>query len=115
MGQMASPVDASSSRKLAQPLVEQKYRSVATAALRRRMRRMAPARAEVEWVIDRESMGSCDSRAPLGRDRSGAVSIGSARLRSICACPERWWLLCLARHGSGECDALTCDAARAIT
>jgi hypothetical protein len=52
------PVEASSSRKLAQPFVEQKIRPLAADWVRRRIRRMDPARAEVEWVMVRESMGS---------------------------------------------------------
>jgi hypothetical protein len=54
---------------------------VAEAALvRRRIRRIDPARAEVEWVIGRESMGSCDSRVSHERLSSGACPMGrSAR------------------------------------
>ena len=72
---------ASRTRKLAQPFVEQKMRPLAADALvRRRIRRMDPARAEVAWVIDRESIGSL---MVLGRRtdiRSGADPLGrSAR------------------------------------
>ena len=77
IGQVAMFVEGSSSRKLGQPFVEQKMRPVladATADVRRRIRRIAPARAEVEWVMDRESMGSL----VLGRrtdSMSGAVPV----------------------------------------
>lgn len=72
----------SSSRKLAQPFVEQKMRPAlaADALVRRRIRRMDPARAEVAWVMDRESIGSL---IVLGRRTdfwSGADPLGrSAR------------------------------------
>jgi hypothetical protein len=63
-------------------LVEQKTRPAFAAALdRRRIRRMAPARAEVEWVMDRESMwflvcsrashGRSVRRRPAGRSVRG--------------------------------------------
>jgi hypothetical protein len=58
--QVATPLSGSSSRKLGQPFVEQKIRpGVAAAVVRRRIRRMDPARAEVDWVMVRESIDSC--------------------------------------------------------
>ncbi len=59
IGQVAVFVLGSSSRKLGQPFVEQKMRPLladVAAEVRRRIRRIAPARAEVDWVMDRESM-----------------------------------------------------------
>jgi hypothetical protein len=84
--QVATRLSGSSWRKLGQPLVEQKMRPAAAdeaeaALVRRRIRRMDPARAEVEWVMVRESMVSCDSRVSRGRLSSGADPIGR---------PVRW-------------------------
>ena len=72
-------VDGSGSRKLGQPFVEQKIRPVladAAADVRRRIRRIAPARAEVDWVMDRESMGSLVFSGVARTQRSGAVPVG---------------------------------------
>jgi hypothetical protein len=75
---MARPAEAWRTRKLAQPFVEQKIRPLAAEAVveRRRIRRMDPARAEVAWVIDRESIGSLmvlGRRTDIG---SGADPLG---------------------------------------
>jgi hypothetical protein len=57
MWQVATPVSGSSSRKLAQPLVPQKSRVAAVAAVeRRRMRRMAEARPVTDDVAERDIM-----------------------------------------------------------
>ena len=93
IGQVAMFVEGSSSRKLGQPFVEQKMRPVladATADVRRRIRRIAPARAEVDWVMDRESMGSLVFSG-VARTQGPAPSRWAARLRR-CAEPRRGWL-----------------------
>jgi hypothetical protein len=57
MWQVATPLSGSNSRKLAQPLVPQKIRVLAVAAVwRRRMRRMAEARPVTDDVAERDIM-----------------------------------------------------------
>lgn len=80
----------SSTRKLAQPFVEQKMRPLAADALdRRRIRRIDPARAEVDWVMDLESIcslmvsrashGSVSGADPLGRSVRKMRETGAMR------------------------------------
>jgi hypothetical protein len=65
------PEFGSSSRKLAQPFVPQYGRRAA--ALRRRCRRIAPARPTTDVVMDRESMMSCPCPLDGPESRAGAA------------------------------------------
>jgi hypothetical protein len=56
MLQVALPVAGSNSRKLGQPLVPQKSRELATAAERRRIRRIEEARPVTDDVVERDIM-----------------------------------------------------------
>ena len=99
IAQVATPVDGSSRRRVAHPLVEQK-RGWAAAA-RRRRRRMAWARIGALAAVDRESI----EEITLVVDRSNEPGkVGRSGLVDG-----------LARRGSKGSDALTCDAARALT
>jgi hypothetical protein len=58
MGQVATPVVGSTTRKLGQPLVLQKRREPLLAVdVRRRMRRMELARPTTVAVVERDIMG----------------------------------------------------------
>jgi hypothetical protein len=79
IGQVATPVDESSRRSVAQPFVEQK-RGWAAAA-RRRSRRIAWARIGALVVEDRVSI----EREPLIPDRSNGPGLGGSERTCLIA------------------------------